>query len=664
MFFDNWRKITKDEVILDCIKGVKLDFLNTPLQINVPREYKVAMSDKLKMIEVIEEFINKGIIQEVSPVEGQIISNIFCRNKKNGKVRIIGNFIEINEQLKYIKFKQDTVQTMLNLIRKDCFMCSIDLKDAYYSIRIHEDYQKYLRFRFLGKLYSYTCLPQGLGCSPRLFTKIMKCPISKLREQNIIISAYIDDLFITADSLEECINSRDVTLKLLQELGYIINWEKSALQPSQQLYHLGLLVNSVDMTVKIGEEKCDKIIDLCQKVLSKNKCKIRDIAKLLGTMTSYIPGVELGQLHYRALESIKNSALRQLGFNFEAFCKLNLSAQEDVKWWLDNVRSECTKLIRDEPSIIICTDSSKLGWGAVTENSRTRGSWSLEDQKLHINVLEMKAVLFGLQSLCDNIKSSHIKIKTDSYTGVCYINSKGGSKSVGCNSMAMEIWKWAILRNNFISAVHLPGKLNYLADCESRKQDNNTEWTLEEKTYKMIINLFTVPTIDLFASYLNHKVDRYVSWLPDPKAVATNTFHNNFSNEIFYAFPPFSILTKFLQKVEMEKMEGILIAPEWSTQPFFPMIHRLLIQIPVRMRWKKDLLSHPNKNLIHPLGKKIKLTAFHLSTNYIKRKAFQKELWKLSCKGGESQLLNNIKFTLINGKIIVNNSVSIPFIVI
>ena len=32
--------------------------------------------------------------------------------------------------------------------------------------------------------------------------------------------------------------------------------------------------------------------------------------------------------------------------------------------------------------------------------------------------------------------------------------------------------------------MHLSGKLNYLVDDESKKQDNNTEWNLEEETYK------------------------------------------------------------------------------------------------------------------------------------------------------------------------------------
>ncbi len=331
---------------------------------------------------------------------------------------------------------------------------------------------------------------------------------------------------------------------------------------------------------------------------------------------------------------------------------------------MNNVHNEFTKLCRDEPKITLFTDSSKSGWGAVLDSFKTRGSWSLEDQQLHINVLEMKAVLFGLQSLCNKYVNSHILIKTDSYTGVCYINSKGGLKSDGCNAMALEIWKWAIMRNNFLSAVHVPGKLNYLADFESRKQDNNTEWSLNDVIYNKITEIFIKPTIDLFASYLNYKVDKYVSWMPDPKAFATNTFHNNFSNEIFYAFPPFSLLNRFLQKVEMENMEGILIAPAWSTQPFFPILHRLLIQIPIQIRWKKDILSHPNKNMPHPLGRKIKLTAFRLSTNLIKRKVFLKELYKLLWKDGGNLLPNNIKFTLTDGNIIVNNSIWIPFLAI
>ena len=46
----------------------------------------------------------------------------------------------------------ETFQSILNLIRPDYYMCSIDLIDAYYSVKIDENDQKYLKFYHKGKL--------------------------------------------------------------------------------------------------------------------------------------------------------------------------------------------------------------------------------------------------------------------------------------------------------------------------------------------------------------------------------------------------------------------------------------------------------------------------------------------------------------------------------
>ena len=92
---------------------------------------------------------------------------------------------------------------------------------------------------------------------------------------------------------------------------------------------------------------------------------------------------------------------------------------------------------------------------------RTGGNWNDNEKLEHINVLEMKAILFGLKSLCSYLSHQHIRIRTDSLTCVYYINKKGGSKSEKCNSLALEIWEWCISKNIFISAQHISGTDNF-----------------------------------------------------------------------------------------------------------------------------------------------------------------------------------------------------------
>ena len=66
----------------------------------------------------------------------------------------------------------DTLQSAIRLMKQNCYMASVDLRVAYFSVPIDEDYQKFLSFSWRGQLSQFTCLPNGLSCAPRLFTKI------------------------------------------------------------------------------------------------------------------------------------------------------------------------------------------------------------------------------------------------------------------------------------------------------------------------------------------------------------------------------------------------------------------------------------------------------------------------------------------------------------
>ena len=134
-FIDNWQKITDNQFILDSVLGVKLDFYEIPSQPAVFSEFKFAPDIQVKISLEIERFLTLGIIEPSIHEADEIISNIFCRPKKNGKIRIIGNFKDLNIDIVYQKFKQSTIEDVFNMITPGCYMTSIDLKDAYYSVR-------------------------------------------------------------------------------------------------------------------------------------------------------------------------------------------------------------------------------------------------------------------------------------------------------------------------------------------------------------------------------------------------------------------------------------------------------------------------------------------------------------------------------------------------
>ena len=191
----------------------------------------------------------------------------------------------------------------------------------------------------------------------------------------------------------------------------------------------------------------------------------------------------------------------------------------------------------------------------------------------------------------------------------------GGCKSAPCNRIAHRIWLWALARNNWLSTSHIPGIDNVEADLNSREFNDRTEWKLHVKEFERIQNHFDVGmTMDLFASRLNCQIPRYVSWNPDPEACATDAFTLTWTNEVFYAFPPFSLIARVVQKVIEDGSLMVLIIPEWTAQAWWPTLQQTLVQQPLRLARSLDVIGLPfNPAKRHPMWHRLRLQACLIS---------------------------------------------------
>jgi hypothetical protein len=230
--------------------------------------------------------------------------------------------------------------------------------------------------------------------------------------------------------------------------------------------------------------------------------------------------------------------------------------------------------VRNLPTIHLESDSSDFGWGGVKILDKhpfritTNGQWLENEIGYKNNYLELKAVVFTILAFCKSAKDQHIQISTDNTAAVSYINKQGGRKK-HLNFLARWIWKWAKRNRNWISAVYLPGISNNLADFKSRNINPNLEWKLSVEMFKLICEKFGSPQIDLFASRLNFKVDKFVSYQHDPLAWKIDAFSLSWEAIFGYAFPPINQIGKVVQKARMENAKIILICPKWTTQPWY-----------------------------------------------------------------------------------------------
>lgn len=607
---NEWKQITSDSFILDIVtKGLQLEFIDgiVPKQTSFPK-IRYSTEERLFLESGVNTLLSKDIICKSTKEPNDFISTLFTRPKKDGSRRMILNLKKLNENIIYKHFKMESLSTAFECMRQGCLMGSVDLKDAFFTIPIYEPHQKFLKFYFDGELYQFKCMPQGYGPSMRIFTKVLKPVFSRLRELGFISAVYVDDNLLFGDFFEECYNNILSTVHLLRNVGYTIHVIKSILVPILEITFLGFVLNSANMTVTLLQEKKEKIRSMCLEILNNPHITIRKLACLIGNFISAMPAIPYGRLHYRALETSKIIALKQNAGDFDSTLSLNEANLQEITWWSNNIMKATADINLPPIDKTIFTDASSLGWG-IHHNGVSNGiRWNTEEQELHINILELKAIFNGLKSFCSDMHKVHIKVMSDNTTAIAYVNNMGGIRSIECDKIAKSIWNWCKARSIWITAAYIPGLDNIEADTASRKFKEATEWMLSTNVFRSITKEFGMPTVDLFASALNKQLDKYVSWKPDPGAVVIDAFSCDWKNEFFYIFPPFSLIGKVLQKLERDKSQAIIVTPVWTTQPWYPRLVKKSSKI-ITFPPSKRLLTLPSTDKIHPIWDKLKLMA-------------------------------------------------------
>lgn len=259
------------------------------------------------------------------------------------------------------------------------------------------------------------------------------------------------------------------------------------------------------------------------------------------------------------------------------------------------------------------SDACLTGWGAFCEGEGAHGEWSQAKKFFHINHLELKAALLSLKLFTKNLTSAEILLRVDNTTTVAYINKLGGTRSEGLHKLARELWDWCENKDLWVHASYIASEDNVEADSFSRLANHDTEWQLADYAYKKVTSILGTPVIDLFASRNNKKCNYYCSWDRDSQAFAIDAFTIDWSPWFFYAFPPFAIISKVIQKIKTDGAVGIFVVPLWPSQNWFPAFKNMLIGDWITFEPNNNLLISFSSHTAHPLSQKLTLVVAKLS---------------------------------------------------
>ena len=98
----------------------------------------------------------------------------------------------------------------------------------------------------------------------------------------------------------------------------------------------------------------------------------------------------------------KDDFLKANKADFNTRIDLTKNALQEIKWWENNIFYAFKLITKVRISKVIYTDVSLEGWGASYGNTPTGGAWLPDEKRLHINVLELKAIFLALKAFIKN----------------------------------------------------------------------------------------------------------------------------------------------------------------------------------------------------------------------------------------------------------------------
>ena len=523
-----------------------------------------------------DALLMKGAIQRVTNVRSLgFYSWLFLVPKKTGDLRPVIDLSTLNRHMVVPHFTMETQGSVRSAIRSQEWAVSIDIRDAYLHVPMHQAVRKYLCFVVNKKVYQFTCLPFGLATSPREFTKLLRPVVSLLRQQGVKLHVYLNDWLIRADTQEEAQLHSQTTMKVLQFLGWIINFEKSDLTPSQDFQFIGMQFNTRRFAVAPLPKMRVKVQSLLQHWMANLNITARDLHRLnsrhagvhgLAGSTSTAPSSSSPMVGRYSMvpedrELVRPDSSSTVGSVRGGMVVIPSSpAMSTPRRQGDGSDSlhRCVQFGLGSPVRLTLDTGTVVSISTIVPHKRSRDA--------------------GCHLCCERLPTSsevpcgETDVRQRSDGGVH--QEWGGTRSHTLMQMTIRLLKWCDSKAITLVPVHLPGVRNIQADSLSRVgQTLTTEWTMAMESLRPVFAKWGEPQIDMFATFANRRLVKFVSPYPDPRAEWTDAMSMPWDKErgLLYVFPPFKMVPQVLQKIAQSPgLQVILIALLQPAASWFP----------------------------------------------------------------------------------------------
>jgi hypothetical protein len=341
---------------------------------------------------------------------------------------------------------------------KGSWAVKLDLKDAYFHIGVHPSLCPFLRHKVGSQIWEYRSGPFGLNIMPEIFQKVMRTFECKWHKKGIQAFIYLDDILILGTTQKILEKHLQLVVQDLTDSGFKLNLKKSVLQPTQQVHHLGFLLDFQEGKVKLAPQKMKGVRRELGKFITKSQMSKRQISAILGQVRANL----LALPFLRAFTSEMVQFLKQRSQDPwdtqypvpQVVKKELIEVRKILEGW--EGRPFPTKATR-----ILHSDSSTLGWGGldIQSGEKIQDFWR-QQKDLHINKKELLAAISTVQSLARGGET--VELNVDNQVLFHYLN-KGGGRKGPFNALLQPFFSWLMAKK-----YHFTSEMGPLCSVSSR----------------------------------------------------------------------------------------------------------------------------------------------------------------------------------------------------
>ena len=414
----------------------------------------------------IQSLLSKNAIERVENVKSLgFYSRLFLVPKPHQRSRPVIDLSRLNTFLHIEKFKMETPESIRTSLIPGEWVSSIDVSDTYLHIPIHPDSRKYLgetrRQELRNSPFWNSSLFKSQPVKEGEDFLLKKAPLGKVLPQVTGVPVhlppfqtshrrpglYYDCKGSEANGPLEGTQTSPIPGRLADQVPVSGGSPREHSGSGRPNPVLGVDNKSGKIQTKANSGVFVRGLRIPSR-FSPCKTHSREMAQTSGfdpmfdvaNLVACLNG-ENGPRGTPSHEALSVSSQEALEISSVAGqpSSLHRNHSAHLDWWQNpsNVMRGADLLPKDH-SIQLFTDASNEGWGAHLEETSTKGLWSDREKRLHINVLELKAVSLALRSFKDQYQNQTMLVATDNSTVVAYINKQGGTHSA---EMCALLWK-------------------------------------------------------------------------------------------------------------------------------------------------------------------------------------------------------------------------------